>query len=88
MGSKDPRGKSQVLKRSTNVGKHLTSVHLEDAFWEGLKSIADTQGIPVSQLITTIDSERRKAHHANLSSAIRLFVLNYYRQQNERGRVP
>jgi predicted DNA-binding ribbon-helix-helix protein len=35
-----------------------------------------------------IDSERRKRQHINLSSAVRLFVLDYYRQQNGRGAVP
>jgi predicted DNA-binding ribbon-helix-helix protein len=81
MGPKDPRGKSQLVKRSVKVGGRKTSVHLEDAFWDGLKSIADAQGIPVNQLFATIDSERRKGHHTNLSSAIRLFVLDYYRSR-------
>ena len=88
MGPKHPRGKSQVSKRSVKVGEHLTSVHLEDAFWVALKEIAAAQGTRASQLVATVDKDRRKAHNANLSSAIRLFVLNYYRQQNERGRVP
>jgi predicted DNA-binding ribbon-helix-helix protein len=85
---KDPRGKSQVAKRSVRVGAHNTSIAMEAAFWDGLKSIADAQGIPVNQLVATIDKERRKRRYKNLSSAIRLFVLNYYRQENERGPVP
>jgi predicted DNA-binding ribbon-helix-helix protein len=78
---KDPRGKSQVLKRSVIVGAHKSSVSLEDAFWDGLKEIADAQGVPVSQLVAAIDSERRKRHHTNLSSEVRLFVLAYYRSR-------
>ena len=85
MGRKDPRGKSQVAKRSVTVGGHMTSVHLEDAFWVALKEIAAAQGTPVGRLVATIDSERQ---HANLSSAVRLFVLDYYRQQKGRGAVP
>jgi predicted DNA-binding ribbon-helix-helix protein len=54
---------------------------MEAAFWEGLKGIAAAQGIPVSHLIATIDNERRKDHHSNLSAAIRLFVLEYYRSR-------
>ena len=77
-----------VLKRNTRIDGLQTSVSVEDAFWDGLKSIADVQGIPVNQLVATIDSERRKAHRLNLSSAIRLFVLEYYRQQKGRGAVP
>ena len=51
---------------------------LKDAFWEGLKAIAAAQGTTISQLIAAIDSERRERQYPNLSSAIRLFVLNYY----------
>ena len=83
---KDPRGKSRVAKRSVKVGAHNTSIAMEAAFWDGLKSIADAQGIPVNQLVATIDKDRRECQYKNLSSAIRLFVLEYYRQQNERGR--
>jgi predicted DNA-binding ribbon-helix-helix protein len=79
------RGKSLVLKRNVKVGERKSSVGLEDAFWVALKDIAAAQRTPVSHLLATIDSERRKHHQANLSSTIRLFVLDYYRQQNERG---
>jgi predicted DNA-binding ribbon-helix-helix protein len=77
---KDPRGKSQVVKRSVNVGTHKTSVAMEAAFWDGLKGIAAAQGIPANQLIAIIDNERRECQYPNLSSAIRLFVLEYYRR--------
>jgi predicted DNA-binding ribbon-helix-helix protein len=76
-----PRGKSQVVKRAIRLDGHKTSVSLEDAFWNGLTEIAAAQGTFVAQLIATIDSERRKRHHTNLSSAIRLFVLDYYRSR-------
>jgi len=70
--------KSQVVKRSIVIAGHKTSVSLEDAFWKGLKEIAATRNIPLSDLVSTIDNERQ---HGNLSSAIRLFVLDYYRAQ-------
>jgi predicted DNA-binding ribbon-helix-helix protein len=76
---KDPRGKSQVFKRSIRLDGHKTSVSLETAFWDELKGIADAQGVRVGQLIATIDGERRERQHTNLSSVIRLFVLEYYR---------
>jgi len=75
------RGKSLVLKRNTRIDGLQTSVSVEDAFWDGLKSIADVQGIPVNQLVATIDRERRELLYKNLSSAIRLFVLDYYRSR-------
>ena len=75
---KAPRGKSQVVKRSVKISGR-TSVAMEAAFWVALKNIAAAQGTSVRHLIATIDSERRKRLHTNLSSAIRLFVLDYYR---------
>ena len=65
-------------KRSIEIAGHKTSVNLEDAFWDALCEIARGRKLTVSQLATFIDSERT---HANLSSAIRLFVLDYYRSQ-------
>ena len=70
--------KSPVVKRSIVIAGHKTSVSLEDAFWKGLKEIAGGRDLTLSDLVSTIDSERR---HGNLSSAIRLFVLNHYRTQ-------
>jgi predicted DNA-binding ribbon-helix-helix protein len=70
--------KSPVVKRSIVIAGHKTSVSLEDAFWTGLKDIAVARHITLSDLVAAIDSERR---HGNLSSAIRLFVLNHYQAQ-------
>jgi predicted DNA-binding ribbon-helix-helix protein len=68
--------KSPVIKRSIVIAGHKTSVSLEDAFWKGLKEIADDRSLTLSELVSTIDTDRR---HGNLSSAIRLFVLDHYR---------
>jgi len=68
--------KSPVVKRSIVIAGHKTSVSLEDAFWKGLKEIADQRSVTLSDLVASIDSQRR---HGNLSSAIRLFVLDHYR---------
>ncbi len=75
--------KSPVVKRSIVIASHKTSVSLEDAFWKGLKDIAIARQITLSDLVASIDAERR---HGNLSSAIRLFVLDHYQaQSNGRG---
>jgi predicted DNA-binding ribbon-helix-helix protein len=68
--------KSPVVKRSIVIAGHKTSVSLEDAFWTGLKEIAAKRDLTLSDLVATIDQDRQ---HGNLSSAIRLFVLDYYR---------
>jgi len=74
--------KSQVVKRSIVIAGHKTSVSLEDAFWNGLKEIAVSRNVALSDLVSSIDKERK---HGNLSSAIRLFVLDHYRGQNNNG---
>jgi predicted DNA-binding ribbon-helix-helix protein len=71
--------KSPVIKRSIVIAGHKTSVSLEDAFWKGLKDIAVGRDLTLSDLVATIDTERQ---HGNLSSAIRLFVLDFYRAQS------
>lgn len=68
--------KSPVVKRSIVIAGHKTSVSLEDAFWKALKEIASTRHVTLSDLVSSIDSERQ---HGNLSSAIRLFVLDHFR---------
>jgi predicted DNA-binding ribbon-helix-helix protein len=68
--------KSPVVKRSIVIAGHKTSVSLEDAFWRGLKDIAGDRNMTLSDMVASIDTDR---HHGNLSSAIRLFVLDHYR---------
>ncbi len=70
--------KTLIAKRSIVAAGHKTSVSLEDAFWQGLKEIARGRNITLSELVAAIDSGRRQR---NLSSAIRLFVLDFYRNQ-------
>ena len=70
--------KSPVVKRSIVIAGHKTSVSLEDAFWKGLKEIAGNREMTLSDMVASIDTDRR---HGNLSSAIRLFVLDHYRMQ-------
>ena len=73
--------KSSILKRSVVIAGHKTSVSLEDAFWEGLREIATDRGQTLGQLVASIDEDRQRA---NLSSAIRLFVLGFYRDHENR----
>ena len=68
--------KSQIVKRSIMIDGHKTSISLEDAFWSSLKAIAQAQGATVAQTVATIDKTREQG---NLSSAVRLFVLDCVR---------
>ncbi len=75
--SKRPaRGTSAVTKRSVLIAGHPTSVSLEEAFWEALKTIVSERDTTLTALLTEIDGGRTVE---NLSSAIRVFVLNRYR---------
>jgi predicted DNA-binding ribbon-helix-helix protein len=85
--SRNAEMKSLVVKRSIKFAGHKTSVSLEDAFWTALKEIAGGRDVTLSALIEMIDHNRQ---NANLSSAIRLFVLGSYQDQisNHQGRPP
>lgn len=68
--------KSAIVKRSVELNGHKTSVSLEDEFWTSLRAIAILQDVSMPALLQTIDAGREGA---NLSSAIRVYVLTHYR---------
>jgi len=70
--------RSTVVKRSVVIAGQKTSVSLEDAFWTALREIAVARGSTLSALVTSIDVERQQG---NLSSCLRLFVLDFYRHR-------
>jgi predicted DNA-binding ribbon-helix-helix protein len=76
--------KSSVVKRSIIIAAQKTSVSLEDAFWEGLKDIAKAQRRTMTDLVTSVDTQREQD---NLSSALRLFVLAHYQKRAASGLV-
>ena len=77
--------KSFIVKRSVVVGGQRTSVSLEDPFWSSIREIAHAEGTTVSKLIANIDNTREQN---NLSSAIRVFVLNYVLNRGSGAVVP
>lgn len=62
-----------IVKRSVSITGHPTSISIEERFWQCLREIASREELPLARLIARIDAER--GADANLSSAIRLFVL-------------
>jgi predicted DNA-binding ribbon-helix-helix protein len=66
-----------VIKRSVKVGRHKTSITLEKEFWSDLKNIARASQISVAHLLESIKTQNEKC---NFSSALRVFVLNHFRQ--------
>jgi predicted DNA-binding ribbon-helix-helix protein len=71
-----PSDGAAVVKRSVAIAGHRTSVSLEAPFWDALKDIAAARGVSVQALIGDVDAGRGGA---NLSSAIRVFVLREIR---------
>jgi predicted DNA-binding ribbon-helix-helix protein len=67
-----------IVKRSVVIAGHKTSISLEDEFWTGFKELARERKMTLSSLLGGIDTGRRQT---NLSSSVRLFVLDHYRNQ-------
>jgi predicted DNA-binding ribbon-helix-helix protein len=68
---------SVVKKRSVALGSRKTSISLENEFWDALNLIARTRNTSISSLLKPIATERPQ----NLSSAVRVFILDYYRKK-------
>lgn len=72
-------------KRSITIAGHRTSISLEAPFWEVLAEIAGTRGVSVASLVAEVDRDR--PDHLNLSAALRVFALDYYRRSPPRART-
>ena len=72
------QAKSLITKHSIGLESFKTSVSLEPQFWNALKSIATARGMTTTDLVAAINADRQ---NSNLSSAIRVFVLNFYSTQ-------
>lgn len=62
-----------MKKRSVRIAGHATSISLEEEFWQELKLVAASRGLSLNALISAVDEE---SAGENLSSALRVFVLN------------
>jgi predicted DNA-binding ribbon-helix-helix protein len=71
--------KSAVIKRSVVVNGRKTSVSLENEFWDALRQVAKQSNVSVAMLLVEIERSRTTI---NLSSAIRIFLLNHFRTEN------
>ena len=72
---------TRPVKRSFSIAGHRTSISLEQAFWHALRTIAQARDQSVAALVTEIDRERGEA---GLSSAVRVWILEHYRQKSDR----
>ena len=67
------------VKHSVTLAGHRTTVSLEDEFWSALRDIAAAQDVPINTVVAQIDRDRNPQQ--GLASALRLFVLDWFRQQ-------
>ena len=72
---KGAQAQMSVQKRSVMIAGHATSISMEPAFWDELKELTAGRGLSVNRLIEEIDHTRE----GNLSSAVRVYVLEAYR---------
>ena len=71
----DQSAASAIRKRSVLISGHRTSISLEEAFWTKLKELCDEREKSINQLVTEIDKDRLDTPSGNLSSAIRVYIL-------------
>ncbi len=69
-------------KRSFSIHGHRTSISLEAPFWDALKEAAQKEGLSLASLIAKIDDARRGGE-SGLSTAVRIWILDYYRTRRE-----
>ncbi|MBX9925903.1 MAG: ribbon-helix-helix domain-containing protein [Hyphomicrobiaceae bacterium] len=80
-----PPTAGRPAKRSFSIRGHRTSISIEAPFWDALTAIADDFDVPVARIVAAIDAVRGSA---GLSSAIRVFVLQYYRNRGGPDSMP
>ncbi len=76
------RPSTRPVKRSLTIAGHRTSISLEEPFWQALRQVAREKRKPLPALIFQIDAQRNKT---NLSSAIRVYLLEYFRERATKG---
>jgi predicted DNA-binding ribbon-helix-helix protein len=74
---------SRVAKRSIAIHGHRTSFSLEQQFFDELQSIATERGLSLAALVAEIDEGRPR--QANLSSALRVHVLEWLKRGRSGG---
>lgn len=72
-----------IRKRSVTIHGHRTSISLEDPFFARLETIAAQRKLSLSALIAEVDRDRQR--DSGLSSALRLFVLDWVERHPASG---
>ena len=72
-----------MRKRSITIDGHRTSISLEEAFWQELAALAQARQLSLNALVSEIDHARGAP--GNLSSALRLYVLEALRRKVSRA---
>ena len=83
MSNKVSEESTRLRKHSVLIAGHRTSISLEEAFWRQLHVLSKTQNKSLNQLVTEIDATRTQAGRGNLSSAIRVYILEKMEGQND-----
>ena len=73
---------TRPVKRSFTIKGHRTSISVEAPFWEALRQAAAAKDVTLAALVAEIDADRGDA---GLSSAVRVWILDYFRKQAARS---
>jgi len=83
MSANDTRARTppstRPLKRSFAIKGHRTSISMEAPFWEALQQAANLEETSLAGLVASIDTTRGEA---GLSSAVRVWILDYFRRRS------
>ena len=72
---------STKRRRSVKLSGHKTSIKLEEPFWQAIGEIAQARGCSISALIRSVAAKRVDG---NLSSTVRVFVLERFRAAGQK----
>ncbi len=68
-----------MIKKSISIAGHRTSIALEQEFWDAVDAILKEKKLNLPQFLGQIDGQRK----TGLASALRVYLLNYYREKSK-----
>ena len=69
--------KSRLINRNVTMASHRTSMRMEPEMWDAIQDICRRENMPTDELIRQAEAA---AGQGGRSSAVRIFVLEYYRE--------
>lgn len=71
--------------RNVRIGTHRTTIRLESEVWDALTEIASRENASINDLCTMVARNASANKLASFTSALRVFIVAYYRTANRLG---